>query len=170
MPKLVISLPDAGEVIHELVEAKVSVGRLDDNTIQIEDASISSHHAELTRKGEHYVIKDLGSTNGSRLNRQPLTGEETLKPGDRLRFGKVDAIYETNEAKGPRPLPQEEEKAAAPAASSQKPAGFGNASPFTRRSRKQSPIGIAAILVAVIGLGAAAYTVYTVTLAVAPTL
>ena len=48
MPKLLVSLSDGSTVVHELAEASISVGRLADNALQIEDASVSSQHAELT--------------------------------------------------------------------------------------------------------------------------
>ena len=57
MPKLLVTLPDGSEVTHELTEDLVTVGRVSDNTIQIEDASVSSHHAELTLRGVDYVLK-----------------------------------------------------------------------------------------------------------------
>jgi len=150
MPKLVISLPDAGEVIHELTESRLSVGRTDENTIQIDDPSVSTHHAELTVSGGEYRLKDLGSTNGTRLNGAPLEGEKAIAPGDRIRFGKVEAIYETDGKQGSRPLPREEAAPATPASSSQRPEGFGNASPFQRKRTKKNPLNQAVVALAVV--------------------
>lgn len=171
MPQLVISLPDAGEVIHELTESKITVGRSADNVISLDDASVSSHHAELTRTNDGYLLKDLGSTNGTRLNRRAVTGEpETLKEGDRLRFGKVEAIYESNHQKQTPPPPKEEAVAATPAASSRPPADFGNASPFRRKNAKKNPLSLVAIAVAGLGALAAAAAAYTVSQITPPTL
>ena len=47
MPQLQIFLSEDNHVTHDLNEEKVTVGRLADNTLQIDDASVSSHHAEL---------------------------------------------------------------------------------------------------------------------------
>ena len=163
MPKLVISLPDAGEVIHELSGAKVTVGRVDDNTIQIDDASVSSHHAELSASGNEYLLTDLGSTHGTRLNGDEVdsTGRK-LRSGDRVRFGKVDAIYETAEKSEALPLPREQAAPAAPASSSQRPGDFGNSSPFQRKRTKKNPINAISMAAAVLALLVAAGSVYFV--------
>jgi pSer/pThr/pTyr-binding forkhead associated (FHA) protein len=167
MPKLVISLPDAGEVIHELVEAQLTIGRVEENTLQIDDASVSSHHAKMILRAGDYFLEDLGSTNGTRLNGAPVTGEEKkLKAGDRVQFGKVEAIYEATTAQAAaRPLPQETAAVATPAASSQRPEGFGNASPFQRKRSVRNPvntIAVAAGIVAIAAAAAAGYFVYSI--------
>jgi len=48
MPKIIVTLPDGTDVSHELTEDVVTIGRVSDNVIQIDDVSISSHHAEIT--------------------------------------------------------------------------------------------------------------------------
>ncbi|HZJ17269.1 MAG TPA: FHA domain-containing protein, partial [Chthoniobacteraceae bacterium] len=68
MPKLQISLPDGTQNSFDLIEDTITVGRVEDNMIQIDDASVSSHHAELVRDGDDYLLRDLDSTNGTRLN------------------------------------------------------------------------------------------------------
>lgn len=160
MPKLVISLPDAGEIIHELTASKVTVGRLEENDVQIDDASVSSHHAEITPAGEDFLLTDLGSTNGTRLNGEELdTQSHKLHAGDQIRFGKVDAIFQVGETSSPKPLPSEgaAPAVAAPAATSQRPQDFGNASPFQSKKAKKDPLATAAIAVAAIaGLAFAA--------------
>ena len=47
MAKLSVSLPDGTDMTHELTEDVVTVGRVSDNVIYINDASVSSHHAEI---------------------------------------------------------------------------------------------------------------------------
>jgi len=162
MPKLVISLPDAGEVIHDLTAPRVTIGRVADNTIQIDDPSVSSHHAELDRSGDQYELKDLDSTNGTFLNGEPLKGTHLLQTGDRIQFGKVEAIVESSQKQEARPLPQEERAVAAPAAASQRPQGFDNASPFQSKHKSRRPMDLVAILLAVLGLIAAGGAVYSV--------
>src|SRR5438876_9623571 len=63
MPKLVIS-----GIAHDLVEDLVMIGRGPDNTIIINDPSVSTRHAQLQLAGETYQLKDLDSTNGTRVN------------------------------------------------------------------------------------------------------
>lgn len=158
MPTLVVSLPDGSEVTHELTDDVVTVGRLSDNTVQIEDASVSSHHAELMLRDTDYILKDLGSTNGTRLNGQQVPPEEEhqLQPGDQVRFGHIITVYAPVSDTEPQPMPFEaEQPVAVPAASSSKPADFSNASPFQTKKKKKDPAGAA-----MMGLAALAILVF----------
>ncbi len=49
MPQIQVTLPDGTESSHELTESLITLGRVDDNMIQIDDASVSSHHAQFAR-------------------------------------------------------------------------------------------------------------------------
>ena len=96
MPKLQITLPDGSNLDQELTDDLISVGRIVDNMIQIEDASVSSHHAQLVfGEAGDYVLQDLGSTNGTRLNGKQINeGEQhKLQNGDKVRFGSIEATY-----------------------------------------------------------------------------
>lgn len=160
MSKLVIFLPDVGEVVHDLTEAKVSVGRTEDNAIYINDASVSVRHAEFILIGGEYALRDLGSTNGIRVNGNPVT-ETRLTPGDRIRFGSVEGVFEPDAAtNSAQPLPPREETL--PASQSQRPSDFGNASPFSRKAVKKDPVKTAAM-----AAGAVALFVFVIALLVA---
>jgi len=139
MPKILITTPDGTETVHELTEEVVTIGRIADNIIQIDDVSVSSHHAKITFSGGHYVLSDLNSTNGTRVNDHGFT-EGPIHDGDRLRFGKVDGRYTSENPEDARPLPEQESVAAAVAESSSRPEDFSNASPFKTKSRKKDPI------------------------------
>src|SRR5256885_2820564 len=102
MPKLLIS-----GVTHELVDEAITIGRGPDNTIVVTDASISTHHAQLLLEGDTYRLKDLDSTNGTRVNGKPVT-EAVLRFDDRIRFGAAEARYESSEVSGSKPLPKPE--------------------------------------------------------------
>lgn len=67
---------------------RVTVGRGLDNSIVIEDASVSRHHAELTREGGRLEVRDLGSRNGTWLNAARVTAAP-VAIGDELAFGAV---------------------------------------------------------------------------------
>lgn len=151
MSKLVIFLPDVGEVVHELTEAKVTVGRVDDNTIHINDPSVSSHHAEIVFENGDHILRDLGSTNGIRINNKRLE-EGKLCPGDRVRFGSVEGVFEPDAKGTAMPLPQQEIVSAMPASQSQRPEGFGNASPFARKAAKVDNVKKTALTLSVIGI------------------
>jgi pSer/pThr/pTyr-binding forkhead associated (FHA) protein len=61
--------------------------------IRLEDPFASSRHARISRQGHVFVIEDLGSTNGTYLNDEPLTGPQPLHPGDRIRIGDCEFSY-----------------------------------------------------------------------------
>lgn len=86
----------AGQVF-DLLDARVSVGRLEDNHISLDDGSISHHHALLTRVGDDYQVKDLSSTNGTFVNGQRVSTPTSLHHGDKIRFGIVEMQYESDE-------------------------------------------------------------------------
>jgi pSer/pThr/pTyr-binding forkhead associated (FHA) protein len=153
MPKLTVSLPDGTESVHELNDDQITVGRVDDNMIVIGDISVSSHHAELTLKDDDYILRDIGSTNGTRLNgRDVPEGQDTpLQDGDSVLFGKVSTLYSSEKAAA-RPLPEESEVAAVPAASSARPADFANASPFQTKKEKKDPKSTAILAFAGVAL------------------
>lgn len=64
-----------------------------DVEIRLEDPFASSRHARISRQGHVFVIEDLGSTNGTYLNEEPLTGPQPLHPGDRIRIGDCEFSY-----------------------------------------------------------------------------
>ena len=145
MPKLQITLPDGTEQSHELAEDSITVGRISDNMIEISDASVSSHHAQLTASGKEYILTDLGSTNGTRINgRQIAEGEEhKLQGGDTIFFGNIETSYLSDSDSEQLPMPEEDEPAAVAAAASVPPADFSNASPFTTKKKKKDPVASA---------------------------
>jgi pSer/pThr/pTyr-binding forkhead associated (FHA) protein len=66
----------------------LAIGRVDDNDIIIDDDTfISSHHARLEIRPEGVWVVDLQSTNGSFVNGQRLTGERSVRKGDRIQVG-----------------------------------------------------------------------------------
>ncbi|MGB8167376.1 MAG: FHA domain-containing protein [Chthoniobacteraceae bacterium] len=154
MPKLTVSLPDGTEVVHELVEEVITIGRVDDNTIEIADASVSSRHAQLSKDDADYVLRDLGSTNGTRVNgREAAEGEDfKLGDGDAVIFGKVSVLYSSETPAPSRPMPVEETVASIPAAASVRPADFSNASPFQTKKKGRDSVGLALIVLAIVAL------------------
>src|SRR5918996_982181 len=76
----------------------VNLGRADYNDIVIADPSVSTTHAKLQRRDDVWVLTDLGSTNGTYVEGEPVTGETALTPGTTLRFGDVAALFEPHDA------------------------------------------------------------------------
>jgi hypothetical protein len=77
---------------YEIGEGAV-MGRGDQAEIRLEDPFASSRHARLVRQGGVIVLEDLGSTNGTYLNEELLSGPQPLHPGDRVRIGDSEFTY-----------------------------------------------------------------------------
>ena len=69
------------------------MGRGDQAEIRLEDPFASSRHAKLMPQGGIVVIEDLGSTNGTYLNEELLSGPQPLHQGDRVRIGDSEFTY-----------------------------------------------------------------------------
>jgi len=80
-------------VAYDLSEGAV-LGRGDAADIRLEDSFASSRHAQLVPHGDVIVVEDLGSTNGTYLNGQPLSGPQPLHPGDAIRIGDSEFEFE----------------------------------------------------------------------------
>ncbi len=170
MPKFIVSLPEAGDTTFELTDPLITIGRISENSLQIEDASVSSRHAQLTLdESGDYILQDIGSTNGSSLNGKDLEPEteHKLQDGDRIIFGKIEVAYVSENPADARPLPEAEEVAAVVAETSTRPADFSNASPFQKKKKQKDPIGMALIALAVVAILVFGYAV-TQILAIEP--
>jgi len=150
MPKLIVTTDTQGKIAYEFTEDLITIGRAPDNMIVIEDASVSGRHAQLEVAGETYRLKDLESTNGTRVNGIPIT-DTPLRFDDRIRFGGVEARFEPD-TRGSQPLPTVEQIEAKGAETSVAPINFENASPFPRRSAERDPIRTVIIAAAVVAI------------------
>jgi pSer/pThr/pTyr-binding forkhead associated (FHA) protein len=75
----------------------VNVGRADFNDIVLAEPSVSTTHAKLQRREGLWVISDLGSTNGTYVEGEPVTGDTALPPGTTIRFGDVAVLFEPHD-------------------------------------------------------------------------
>ena len=89
MAKLVILSEGMTGRSHELKVDRTTIGRVEDNTFQIAEPSVSSHHCEILLRGNEVVVRDLNSTNGSFINGEKIT-EKALKLGQTLRLGQIE--------------------------------------------------------------------------------
>ena len=149
MPRVTIRSDSGEQTSHDLVDETVTIGRSPENSIRLEDVSVSGRHAALMLVGENCYLKDLNSTNGTLVNGQPVTSV-LLRAGDRIRFGKVEACYECEVAGAAQPLPRLEEAEARPAELSARPADFANASPFPNRKKEKDPTRTAILAAAAV--------------------
>ena len=63
------------------------IGRSRDCDVTVEDANVSRHHAEVRPSGGSWIVRDLGSTNGVKVNGRRIQGPQSLKPGDVVELG-----------------------------------------------------------------------------------
>jgi len=98
---LKLTIPDSGRDVEVPLTKEVNIGRLDPASASFPDVDLTSdgglekgvsrRHAKITRRGREVFIEDLGSINGTFLNRKKLTPylPQALKSGDELQLGKL---------------------------------------------------------------------------------
>ena len=89
-----IVLPSGQRI--SLNQGTVSVGRLPECTISVNDSNISRQHAEMRPGGGGYVVVDLNSTNGTLVNGIRISGEQRLNDGDIISFGSTHVRFEAS--------------------------------------------------------------------------
>jgi pSer/pThr/pTyr-binding forkhead associated (FHA) protein len=167
MAKLVILSQGLNGRTHELKVEKTTIGRVEDNTFQIAEPSVSSHHCEVLLRGNEVVIKDLNSTNGTFINDEKIT-ESVLKPGQTLRLGQIEIRLENGApapaatAPAPAPAGAKKPESATRAATrgvslselesgGARPLGFDSTASFTKkRNRVGTYFWIGAVIFAAI--------------------
>jgi adenylate cyclase len=91
MARLVITGPD-GQMERELQPFN-SLGRHPDNSIQLLDRIVSKQHCLVELRGTQWVLRDLGSLNGTYINDQRVQGEQALHHGDQIALGNTRVLF-----------------------------------------------------------------------------
>jgi len=151
MAKLHLYLPDGTQPVHDLSEETLTIGRLADNGLHIDDASVSSHHAEITFEGGEWHLHDSGSTNGTFINGEKVT-DAVLRHGDELRIGAIETVFSSEDGQLEQPLPESSSASAEVARVSSRPEAFKSSSPIPKNVRTKDPLAMALIAVAVLGI------------------
>ncbi len=162
MPRLVAQSPEFADKTFELSGGEVTVGRLADNGIQIEHASVSGHHAIFRLTGQDYSVKDLESTNGTRINGEKIA-EQKLRRNDILRLGNIELLYDSEHAPPGEPMPNLSPRVnLAECSSHGRQADFTNASPLGKKVRGRQPVAwtLSLALLSLVALAAVAYLVW----------
>lgn len=142
---------------HEIDSAVVTIGRKEGNTVVIDNSSVSGRHCEISLAGDQCTLRDLGSTNGTRVNGEDIT-ERVLAPHDIVQIGFVDFVFNDEDI----PLSEAEAvynkteivESEGPAV---RPQSFSSISPFGARRRESRGaltmvnIGLAVIAVLLAG-------------------
>src|SRR5947209_15324720 len=87
MAKLYLKFEQAVLKEITLTQGALTIGRLPDNSLQIDNLAVSGHHAKVYWDQDHYTVEDLGSLNGTYVNSQKV-GKAALKDGDQVLIGK----------------------------------------------------------------------------------
>lgn len=72
---------------------EVSVGRSDDSDVTLDDVTVSRQHARFQRSAGQWLLRDLGSLNGTYVNRDRIDGQATLAGGDEVQIGKYRFVF-----------------------------------------------------------------------------
>jgi hypothetical protein len=67
----------------------ILIGRADDSTLKLDDDYASTRHARISQQGDEWYVEDLGSTNGTYLERNKVTGPTRVPLGTPVRIGKT---------------------------------------------------------------------------------
>lgn len=92
MPKLILKFDERELQEWPVGTHPVSIGRLLDNSIVIDDPAVSGRHARVHREGNYYVLEDLQSTNGTFVNDKPIA-RHTLLEGDVVLVGRHTLLF-----------------------------------------------------------------------------
>ena len=100
MPKLVIKQGGQSRDFP-ITKESLCIGRTPENDIELKDSLISRRHTSIVKKGERFVVYDLGSSNGTFVNRERIESK-TLENGDVIRVGDTELYFlEDDKAKAP---------------------------------------------------------------------
>jgi hypothetical protein len=87
--QLVVTAGALGGTKITLGEAPITIGRAEDSTLVITDDYSSAHHARLFTRGGQWFVEDLGSTNGTYLDRAKVVGPTPVPLGVPIRIGRT---------------------------------------------------------------------------------
>ncbi|WP_224365196.1 FHA domain-containing protein [Hyalangium versicolor] len=115
MLKLIIEDDEGRKTVVPFVREEITIGRQEGNTIRLTERNVSRRHARLMRLNGHVVVEDLGSSNGTRINGERISGQSQVKDGDLIQIGDYDLALQSDAAMAagappkarPAPVPEE---------------------------------------------------------------
>jgi len=90
-------LDSKGRRVVPVEQVPFSIGRSSENQLQLTDAQVSRHHAEVLRAGEEWRVRDCGSRFGTFVNDAKIE-EAAIRPGDRIRIGQTELRVDDDHA------------------------------------------------------------------------
>jgi adenylate cyclase len=103
MARLILATAEGQQAIE--LRPINSLGRHPNNTIQLLDKIVSKEHCILEQRDGHFILRDLGSLNGTYVNGERVRGETLLKHGDEIALGSTRARYDDGSGVAPPPPP-----------------------------------------------------------------
>ena len=126
-----------------------TVGRSKDNAVMLDNPTVSGHHCSIIRDGDRFVLRDLESTNGTRLNAKEVT-ESKLRPKDLVQIGSVEFIFDSERLDAVETHSYAEAHVEVAPGPVSAPETFNSISPFGARQTDSK--GVWFLLIAVVGL------------------
>jgi pSer/pThr/pTyr-binding forkhead associated (FHA) protein len=164
MPQLQIFLSRDSPINFDIGEERVTIGRFAQNTLQINEPSVSGRHADVFLKAGKYHLRDAGSTNGTFVNEEQII-DAILQSGDEVRFGSVAGVFiNEGEATLLQHRPDFLTTSFEPATSSTRPDNFVSSAPSRKNADTRDLLatalyGLAAI--ALLSFGATLFLILT---------
>lgn len=94
VPHLTITTADGQSFKRALDREILTIGRSSKNDLSLAaDLSLSRFHAEIRREGEHFLVRDVGSRNGTNVNGAPVLQPVPIRPGDRITLGETTILF-----------------------------------------------------------------------------
>jgi len=103
MARLILQTAEGQQAIE--LRPVNSLGRHPNNSIQLLDKIVSKEHCIIELRVDHFVLRDLGSLNGTFINNERVRGEAPLKHGDEIALGSTRGRFDDPPAAAPQPQP-----------------------------------------------------------------
>jgi FHA domain len=88
MSELILEIVEGEEAGRQTrIDGAVEIGRDASTNLPLDDEQASRRHARVSAQGDLAIVEDLGSTNGTYVNGQPIEGPRAVRPGDKIRVG-----------------------------------------------------------------------------------
>lgn len=94
--ELIIQPSDGPQRVHVIASEETLIGRSMHSDIKLTDTGISREHATITWEGEQYLLEDLQSTNGTKVNEKRVRSVE-LQSNDRIHIGRTLITFRLKE-------------------------------------------------------------------------
>ena len=94
-PTLAVRSGGPQGAVFRLSQPSVAIGREPSSEVFLDDVTVSRRHATIEFSGRGAVLKDLGSLNGTYVNRRRIEADEPLESGDEIQVGKFRLVYLT---------------------------------------------------------------------------